>query len=49
LAYYIFSEQDIYKEACSVLEELELKEKIRLIGISISSFKEDRTEQLSFF
>jgi Nucleotidyltransferase/DNA polymerase involved in DNA repair len=49
LAYYIFSEEEIYKEACSILEELELKEKIRLIGLSISSFKEDRIEQLSFF
>lgn len=49
LLYYIFSEEDIYKEACSILEELELKEKIRLIGVSVSSFKEDTIEQLSFF
>lgn len=49
LAHYIFSADDIYKESCSILEELELEEKIRLIGLSISSFKEDRTEQLSFF
>lgn len=49
LPYYIFGEEDIYKEACSILEELELKEKIRLIGVSVSSFKEDTIEQLSFF
>ena len=49
LSNYIFSEEDIYKEACSILEELELEEKIRLIGVSVSSFKEDRVEQLSFF
>ncbi|MBC2582085.1 DNA polymerase IV [Clostridium sp. DJ247] len=48
LAHYVFSEEEIYKEACSILEELELEEKIRLIGISISSFKENRIEQLSF-
>lgn len=49
LTYYVFSEEEIYKEACSILEELEFEEKIRLIGLSISSFKENRIEQLSFF
>lgn len=49
LPYYIFKDEEIYKEAISILEELELEEKVRLIGISISSFKEDRIEQLSFF
>ncbi|MCT8975841.1 DNA polymerase IV [Clostridium sp. CX1] len=48
LSYYISNEADIYREACSILEELEFEEKIRLIGISISSFKEDKIEQLSF-
>lgn len=45
---YIFSEEDIYNEACDILDELELKEKIRLIGLSVSSFREDGVEQLTF-
>lgn len=45
---YIFSREDIYSEACSILDELELKEKVRLIGLSVSSFKEDGVEQLTF-
>jgi DNA polymerase-4 len=49
LTHYINSEEDIYKEACSILEKLKLEEKIRLIGLSISSFKEKRIEQLSLF
>lgn len=49
LAHYISKEEDIYKEAVIILEELELKEKIRLIGLSISSLKENNIEQLSMF
>lgn len=49
LPYYISSEEDIYREACTILEELELEEKIRLIGVSVSAFKENRIEQISFF
>ncbi|WP_010233607.1 DNA polymerase IV [Clostridium arbusti] len=49
LTHYINSEEDIYKEACSILEKLKLEEKIRLIGLSISSFKEKRIEQLCLF
>jgi Nucleotidyltransferase/DNA polymerase involved in DNA repair len=45
---YIFSKEDIYNEACDILDELELKEKIRLIGLSVSSFIEDGVEQLTF-
>jgi DNA polymerase-4 len=48
LSRYIFSREDIYSEACGILDELELKEKIRLIGLSVSSFKEDDVEQLTF-
>lgn len=48
LSRYIFSGEDIYNEACDILNELELKEKIRLIGLSISSFIEDGVEQLTF-
>lgn len=49
LTHYIFNEDDIYREAASILDEIELQEKIRLIGISISSLKENITEQLSMF
>lgn len=49
LIHYISSEEDIYKEACNILEELELEEKIRLIGVSVSSFKENKIEQISMF
>jgi DNA polymerase-4 len=49
LAHYIFKEDDIYREAASILDEIELQEKIRLIGISISSLKENIIEQLSMF
>lgn len=45
---YIFSREDIYNEACDILDELKLKEKIRLIGLSVSSFREDEAEQLTF-
>jgi DNA polymerase-4 len=45
---YIFSEEDIYNEACDILDELDLEEKIRLIGLSVSSFREDEVEQLTF-
>lgn len=49
LGHYIYSEDDIYKEACDILENLKFEEKIRLIGLSISSFKEEKIEQLSLF
>lgn len=49
LMHYISNEEDIYKEAVVILEEIELKEKIRLIGLSISSLKENYIEQISMF
>lgn len=49
LSYYICTEDDIYKEACNILDNLEFQEKIRLIGVSISSFKEETVEQMSLF
>jgi DNA polymerase IV len=49
LLHYISTEEEIYKEACVILEELELEEKIRLIGLSISVFEENKIEQLSMF
>jgi DNA polymerase IV len=49
LMHYICQVEEIYKEACSILEEIELKETIRLIGISVSALKENTVEQLSMF
>jgi DNA polymerase-4 len=49
LVYYVSSAEEIYKEACSIIDELELEEKIRLIGLSVSSLKENKIEQLSFY
>ncbi|MFL0267022.1 DNA polymerase IV [Candidatus Clostridium radicumherbarum] len=49
LMHYISNEEDIYNEAIIILEEIELQEKIRLIGLSISSLKENYIEQMSMF
>jgi DNA polymerase-4 len=49
LTHYIFSKEDIYKEACAILEELLLEEKIRLIGLSVSGLDENKIEQISMF
>lgn len=49
IAHYISSEEDIYKESISILEELELNEKVRLIGLSVSALKENKLEQISMF
>ncbi|GFZ32616.1 DNA polymerase IV [Clostridium zeae] len=46
---YIREENDLYNEAIDILENLQLEEKIRLIGLSISSLKEDTIEQMSFW
>jgi len=47
LNYYTNKEEDIYKEACFILDEIELTEKIRLIGLSVSNLKTNTIEQLS--
>ncbi len=49
LNHYIYNKEDIYEEALNILDELELREKIRLIGLSISSLRENKTEQISMF
>jgi len=46
---FIQNEEDIFNVSREILEIEELKEELRLIGISISSFKETKTEQLTFF
>jgi DNA polymerase-4 len=49
LLHFISKEEEIFNEACNILNELELIETIRLIGVSISSLKENKIEQLSLF
>lgn len=46
---YIGTFEEIYKVCTELLESEELEEELRLIGISISSFKEDKVEQLKLF
>lgn len=47
LNYHTNKEEDIYRESCSILNEIEFKEKIRLIGLSVSNLKDNTIEQLS--
>lgn len=47
LNYHTNKEEDINKEACLILDEIDLNEKIRLIGLSVSNLKADTIEQLS--
>ncbi|MBD7909819.1 DNA polymerase IV [Clostridium cibarium] len=49
LNYYISTEEEIYEVAKEMLIGEEINEELRLIGISISSFKETRIEQLKLF
>lgn len=46
---YISSSEEIYKEASIILSNQSFSEEIRLIGLSISSFKEEKNEQLTLF
>lgn len=46
---YIDKEEDIIKIANEILSEEEFLEDIRLIGLSVSSFKESLEEQISLF
>lgn len=48
LSQFISKEEHIYKEACDIIDEAELEERIRLVGLSISSLKENSIEQISF-
>lgn len=49
LTHYINSYDDIKSVTIEMLNEISLKEKFRLIGLTISSFKEDKIEQLTLF
>ena len=46
---YIGTHSEIFKIAKEILESEELKEEVRLIGVSISSFKETEAQQMSLF
>ena len=46
---YINSTDDLYKYGKKLLEKVDLKNPIRLIGIGIASLKEKKKEQLSLF
>lgn len=45
---YIDTWEEIFKEALDILYSIEFNEKIRLIGVSLSSLKENNIEQISF-
>ncbi|MDD6796048.1 MAG: DNA polymerase IV [Clostridiaceae bacterium] len=49
LNYYISSAEEIYNLAKGILIEEDLSEEVRLIGISVSSLKENKIEQLKLF
>ncbi|AWK50970.1 DNA polymerase IV [Clostridium beijerinckii] len=46
---YMGTHNEIFKIAEELLESEELKEEVRLIGVSISSFKETQVQQMSLF
>lgn len=46
---YIGTFEEIFKVCTELLESEELHEELRLIGVSISSFKRDKMEQLKLF
>ena len=49
LVSYINSEDDIYNNSVNILNEIELNNKLRLIGLTISNFISTDFEQLSLF
>ncbi|WP_163192998.1 DNA polymerase IV [Clostridium thermarum] len=49
LQQYINDENDIFREAASILEDMKFEEKIRLIGLSVSNLKENKIEQLTLW
>lgn len=46
--FYTNNDREIYKIACEILEEIELEDSIRLIGLTVSTLTENKVEQLSF-
>ena len=49
LPMHISKEEDILNEALEILYSIDLKEKIRLIGVSVSSLEETKLQQLTLF
>ena len=49
LKYPIKKKEDIYKEGLNILEEIELNEKIRLIGLTASNIVTSYNQQLNLF
>lgn len=47
--HYISSAEEIYNISKDLLESAELQEPLRLIGISVSSFRETESDQITFF
>ena len=47
LNYYVSTQKEIYNAAKEILESEELHQSLRLIGVSISSFKETEIEQMT--
>ncbi|GAA0727286.1 DNA polymerase IV [Clostridium malenominatum] len=46
--FYTNDHREIYKVSCEILEEMELEDSVRLIGLTISTLTENKVEQLSF-
>lgn len=46
---YINSYREIYNIALDILDEIDMKDEIRLIGLTVSNFSDHEMEQLSFF
>lgn len=44
---FIKSEQDIYNTACEIIDDIDLEDDIRLIGLTLSSLTENKIEQLT--
>ncbi|QZY54217.1 DNA polymerase IV [Crassaminicella profunda] len=45
---YIYSSEEIYNIASDILDEVKMNKAIRLIGLTVSNFSDQKTEQLSF-
>lgn len=46
---YINTTQDIYKIACDILKSIDLEQPVRLLGVSVSSLKNDKNNNLFLF
>ncbi|WP_251862518.1 DNA polymerase IV [Clostridium sp. Marseille-Q2269] len=46
--YYLTDKEEIYKLACDILEQIDFKEPIRLIGLTVSNLVQNKIQQISF-